>query len=74
MPMREAPLDPWRRCDLNRLTTAERAIYDAMIAVEALPGDARLTNAVTQLAAARAHVADFVDGVERMPETYRKPI
>jgi hypothetical protein len=51
------------RIDLN--TPAERAIYDAMIEVEKLPADVRLTEAVTLLGKARDAVADYVDGIER---------
>lgn len=52
-----------RRCYLDRLTPAERAIYDAAQAVEAMPADVRLTWAGVMLARARELVADYVDGV-----------
>ena len=52
-----------RRIQFEKLTPAERAIFDAMQAVEDLPADVRLTDAVTLLHAARESVADFVDGV-----------
>lgn len=55
----EAP----RRIRLDLFTPAERAIYDAMQAVEALPPDVHLTEAVVLLAKAREKVADYVDGV-----------
>jgi hypothetical protein len=54
-----------RRCRLDLLTPAERAIVDAVCAVEALPADTRLTDAVVLLQSARDKVADFVDGVPR---------
>lgn len=52
-----------RRCRLDLMTPAELAIVAAMDAVEALPADVRLTDAVVLLAKARDRVADFVDGV-----------
>lgn len=55
--------DTPRRVCLNRFTTAERAIYDAVFAVEAAGADVRLTDAVILLQAARDSVADFVDDV-----------
>lgn len=53
-----------RRIDLTRMTPAEKAIYDAVQAVEAMPADVRLTDAVILLQAARESVADFVDGIK----------
>jgi hypothetical protein len=50
-----------RRNRIDLLTPAERAIYDAVQAVEELPPDERLTNAVILLGRARDHVADYVD-------------
>lgn len=47
------------RLDLN--TPAELAIYNAMIEVEKMPADVRLTNAVIKLSEAKNLVADFVD-------------
>lgn len=58
---------PWmapRRTDLFRLTPEERAIYDASIALERLPQNPLLTEAVDALCLARERVADYVDGVE----------
>lgn len=52
-----------RRVDLNRLSPAERKIREAMLLVEELPADPRLTDAVVLLAQAKDRVADFVDGV-----------
>lgn len=54
-----------RRANLQQFTPAERAIYDAVQAVEALPADVRLTDAVVLLQAARDSVADYVDGTMR---------
>jgi len=54
-----------RRARLDRLTAAERAIFDAVQAVETLPADVRLTDAVVLLQAARESVADFVDGIDQ---------
>lgn len=53
-----------RRSRLDRMTQAERAIYDAVQMVEAMPADVRLTDAVVLLQAARDSVADFVDGID----------
>lgn len=53
-----------RRAQMEQWTSAEKAIYDACLAVEAMPADVRLTDAVTLLGAAKDSVADFVDGVE----------
>lgn len=52
-----------RRARLDQMTPAEKAIIDAVLAVEALPADARLTEAVVLLQAARDTVADYVEGV-----------
>lgn len=51
-----------RRCYLERMTPAERAIWDAKEVIEGLPADTRLTQAVILLAEAQDRVADFVDG------------
>lgn len=58
---------PPRRICLDKMTPAENAIREAVIAVEAAGADVRLTNAVILLQAAREHVADFVDGVPVRP-------
>lgn len=50
-----------RRARMDQWTVAERAIYDALQAVEAMPADVRLTDAVVLLEAAKDSVADFVD-------------
>lgn len=57
--------DPSRRCDILRATPREMTIRCAVNAVEAMPGDVRLSQAVTLLEQARELVADFVDGVIR---------
>lgn len=53
-----------RRIRIDRMTEAERAIFEAAQFVEGLPADPRLTDAVVLLGAARDAVADYVDGVE----------
>lgn len=50
-----------RRVDLLRSTPAELTIRDALIAVEDLGADERLTSAVQLLDQARELVADVVD-------------
>ena len=50
------------RLDLN--LPSEIAIYKAMLAIEEMPGDVRLTNAGIKLQEAKNLVADFID--ERM--------
>lgn len=50
-----------RRIRLDLLTPAERAIYDAVQAVEAAGCHPLLTDAVVLLQQAREKVADFVD-------------
>lgn len=53
---------------MDESTPAERAIYDAMRAVEEMPAHPVLTEAVVMLGRARDRVADFVDGVAGQPE------
>lgn len=53
-----------RRIYVEKLIPAERAIFAAMEAVEALPADERLTDAVLLLQAARESVGDYVDGIQ----------
>ncbi len=50
-----------RRARLDRMTVAERTIYDAIQRVEEMPADVRLTEAQVLLDKARNLVADFVD-------------
>lgn len=61
---REAP----RRCYIELMTPAECAIREAILAVERLPADARLTNAVVLLDQAKNWVADYVDGLHASPD------
>lgn len=53
-----------RRIDVNRYVPAETAIREAILRVEEMPADPRLTNAVVLLLKAKDKVADFVDGVQ----------
>lgn len=55
-----------RRDRLDLFTPAERAIWDAVHVVEAAGADVRLTEAINLMHAARARVADFVDGVDQV--------
>lgn len=57
--------DALRRADTTRHVPAETAILDATAAVEAMPPDERLTDAVVLLSRAKDCVADYVDGVPR---------
>lgn len=57
--------DPLRRRDVKRMHPAERAILDAVLAVERVGADPRLTDAVMRLGEAQEAVADYVDGVVR---------
>jgi hypothetical protein len=50
-----------RRIQLEKLTQAELAIRAAVIAVEKMGCDTRLTRAVVLLGEAKDQVADFVD-------------
>ncbi len=59
--MNPAPIP--RRARIDQMTDAERAIREAIGAVELLPADVRLTDAVVLLGAAKESVADFVDGI-----------
>lgn len=52
-----------RRNRIDLLTPAEKAIYDAVQAVENLPADVRLTDAVILLQAARDKVADYIESI-----------
>lgn len=53
-----------RRADVTQYTEAELKIRDAMLAVEAIGADVRLTDAVNLLHCAREAVADYVDGMK----------
>jgi hypothetical protein len=63
IPYEQQPKIGWsaRRNRVDHWTPAERAIQDAVDAVEAAGADIRLTDAVVLLADARTAVADFVD-------------
>lgn len=50
-----------RRCRMDLWTPAERSIFDAVQAVEAVGAHPLLTDAVVMLTAARRKVADFID-------------
>lgn len=54
-------MKPPRRIQVDKMIPAELAIRAAMAAVEELPPDVRLTDAVVLLAQAQEKVADFVD-------------
>jgi SHS2 domain-containing protein len=56
-------IDYQRRIRLDLMTPAELAIYNAMLEVEKIGADKRLTEAVIKLQDARTLVADFIDGV-----------
>lgn len=60
-----------RRADLKRMTIAEIAIREAMLRVEEMGADVRLTRAVTLLGEAANAVADYVDG--QLPSTNPGP-
>lgn len=47
------------RLDLNE--AAELAIHNAIVEVEKLPADVRLTQAVIKLSEAKSLVSDFID-------------
>lgn len=53
-----------RRFRMDKMVAAELAIMEAMQAVELMPADVRLTDAVVLLGRAKDRVADFVDGVD----------
>lgn len=58
----ETTVNGWpRRARLELMTQAELAIRDAIRAVEEMPADEGLTEAVTLLMRAQSAVADFVD-------------
>lgn len=57
LPYAEVP----RRSFIDRLSPPEGKIREAMVAVEGLPADPRLTEALNLLGAAWQKVADYVD-------------
>lgn len=58
-----------RRAQMLEWVPAEKAIHDAVQAVEAMPADPRLTDAVILLQKAKDRVADFVDKVNQPTTT-----
>lgn len=60
-----------RRNQLDKMTDAEKKIFEAIQAVETMGADEGLTFAVIHLQKARECVADFVDGI---PFTQPLPI
>lgn len=50
-----------RRFCVYLLTPAEKAVYDAVQAVESVGADVRLTDAVNLLSQAREKLADYFD-------------
>lgn len=50
-----------RRCQIELHTPAEAAIRAAILAVEEMPADPLLTDAVSLLSDAQGKVADYVD-------------
>jgi hypothetical protein len=56
-----------RRIQLDKYCPAELAIRAAVLAVEEMGCDTRLTKAVILLQQAKDRVADFVDGVGEIP-------
>ena len=54
-----------RRIQQQQRVAAEILIDAARDAVEAMPADVRLTDAVVLLGAARDSVSDFVDGIDK---------
>jgi len=57
--------DPLRRADINRMTPAELKIHEAIVEVEKLGADERLTDAVVSLSDAQKKVSEFIDDPER---------
>ncbi len=63
-----------RRARMEDWCPAEKAIYTASLAVEGMPADVRLTDAVVLLGQAKDRVADFVDGIAPMARSVRTPL
>lgn len=57
--------DPLRRRDLQRMTPAELAIRDAIVAVEMVGADPLLTDAVVLLGDAAEKLGDYIDRVPK---------
>ena len=58
-----------RRIRIDLMVPAELAIREALLAVEKMPADTRLTEAVILLSKAQNRVADYVDGVTSVSGT-----
>lgn len=52
-----------RRCNIDRMTEAELAIRRAIIEVEKVGADPRLTDSVCLLSAAQTRLADYIDRI-----------
>jgi hypothetical protein len=59
------------RLDLN--SPAEKLIYEAMVEVEELGADKRLTDAVTLLSQAKNLIADFIEAIDQ-PSSQSSPL
>lgn len=53
-----------RSIQLDKMTPAEKAIREAMMIVEEMGSDVKLTQAIIHLQDAQKCVADFVDGIK----------
>ena len=56
-----------RRCHTELWIPAERAIHDAIQAVEALGADERLTDVVIRLSEAKDRLSDWADATGNIP-------
>lgn len=64
-PLEAAPES--RRCRFDLFTPAEQAVRNALIAVEAVGADPRLTDAVSLISAAQWRLADYLEGLPGHP-------
>lgn len=72
-PKRVAMVDGFpRRSRIDLLEPAEKAIFDAVQAVERMPPDVRLTKAVCLLQDAREAVADYVEAAQDAAGDHRQ--
>ena len=53
-----------RRNRFDLMSNAEKATYNAMLEVENMPADVRLTEAILLLDKARNLIADYIDKIE----------
>jgi hypothetical protein len=60
-------IDYMRRCDILRMTPAEKLIHEAIVTIETLGADVRLTNSQMKLHEAATLLADWIDGVPEKP-------